>query len=237
MKKTLVNTAIASLLLASGAASAAAGSFAVNIGFGTVAPETNSNYLNTVETVAGLPSDSTSTDVNSNTQLALTFNYYLTDSVAFELWTASPFTHEIEVKSSSSVVNGLTAGETKHLPPTLLAQYHFFDGSAKLRPFVGAGINATIFFEEEVNSLDGAFTDLGLIGADDKLSLDLDTSYGLALQAGVNYKIDNKWGIHAMAAWADISADGYVKLNGEDLQKVEVELDPIVFILAARYKF
>lgn len=236
MKNTILSSALASSLLIISSASQAAGELAVNIGLGTVGPDASSNYLNNVETAASLPADSTSLDVNSDTQLAITFNYMLTDNVGLELWTATPFNHDIEL-SSSSALNGLKAGETKHLPPTLLAQYHFGSSADKIRPFVGAGLNYTIFFDEEVDALDSTLTGANVIPADAELTLELDPSLGLAFQAGFNYDLNETWGIHAMASWVDIDSDGEVKLNGDLLQKVNVEIDPMVFVLAARYKF
>ncbi len=42
------------------------------------------------------------------------------------------------------VLNGAKIGTLKHLPPTLLAQYHFTNLGA-FKPYVGAGINYTRF--------------------------------------------------------------------------------------------
>ncbi len=44
---------------------------------------------------------------------------------------------------------------TKHLPPTLTAQYHFDLANKKVHPFVGAGINYTHFFDEDIGSAEG----------------------------------------------------------------------------------
>ena len=232
-KSTMAKSIAASLLLAAGAANAG---FHVNVGAINVSPDESSNSLNAVESVTGSPANSLFLGVDSDTQLGLTIDYDYSDNIVFELVAATPFTHEIAVQSSGAL-NGLAVGETKQLPPTLLAQYHFGTAEQKLRPFVGAGINYTIFFEEEVKALDGALTGLGIIGASDALTLDLDNSVGLALQAGANYKINEKWGIHAMAMWADIDTEGHVKLNGNNLQKVDVEVDPLVVMIGARYSF
>ncbi len=42
------------------------------------------------------------------------------------------------------VPDGTKIGTLKHLPPTLLAQYHFTNFGA-FKPYVGAGINYTRF--------------------------------------------------------------------------------------------
>ena len=163
----------------------------------------------------------------------LDFTYMVTDNIGVELILATS-------KHSIDAVRGIAgvgrAAEAWLLPPTLLAQYHF-DTGTKFKPYIGAGINYTVFFDEEVNNLDSAFTSLALIGADDKLTLDLDPSIGLAVQAGFNYKLNDKWGIHAMAMWADIAAEGAVELNGTELQSVNIDVDPIVLMVGAKFYF
>lgn len=235
MKKTILTKLIAGSLLV--AANVANAGIHVNFGAISVAPNESSNYLSTVEAVAGLPTDSTDLGLNSNRQIGITIDYDYNENIVFELVAATPFSHEISVQSSAAVVDGLKAGNTKHLPPTLLAQYHFGTQDSAFRPFVGAGLNYTIFFDEEVKNLDTALTGLGLIGANDKLTLELDPSLGLAFQAGFNYKLNDKWGVHAMAMWADIAAEGSVNLNGSKLQAVNLDVDPLVFMLGARYSF
>lgn len=232
--KSLNLNCVALTLLATFTANA---NVSINVGAINVAPNESSSYLNTVETLAGLPANSTELGLDSNTQLGLTIDYQYSPNLVFELVAATPFSHEISVKSQAAAVDGLKAGTTKHLPPTLLAQYHFGNEDAQLRGFVGAGLNYTIFFDEEVDSLDSAFTDLALIGADDKLTLDLDPSFGVAVQAGLNYKLSEKWGIHAMAMWADIAAEGKVKLNGTAIEKVNIDVDPLVVMVGAKYYF
>jgi outer membrane protein len=232
-KTTMAKTVAASLLLAASAANA---DIHVNFGAINVSPDESSNALNAVETVTGSAANSLFLGLDSNTQLGITIDYDYTDNIVFELVAATPFTHEIAVKSSGAL-DGLAVGETKHLPPTLLAQYHFGTPADKFRPFVGAGVNYTVFFDEKVDSLDSALTGLSLIGESDELSLDLDASVGLALQVGANYELTEKWGIHAMAMWADISAEGDVKLNGSNLQKVDIDVDPLVLMIGARYTF
>ena len=68
--------------------------------------------------------------------------------------------------------NGTEIGTLKHLPPTLTVQYHFPMGA--LKPYLGVGVNATNF--SDVNVLGGA------------ANVDR-TSFGLALQVGVDYEI------------------------------------------------
>src|SRR5690554_6662541 len=96
--------------------------FSVNVGAISAIPSDSSSSLNVIEGVAGLPTDSTGVGVNNNTQLGLTFDYRLSSSWGLQLIAATPFSHDI---TGTGAIDGLKVGKTKHLPPTLLAQYHF----------------------------------------------------------------------------------------------------------------
>ena len=76
-------------------------------------------------------------DVDSNTQLGVSTSYMLNPNFGVAVLAATPFKHDI-------TLNGATIGSTKHLPPTVTAQYHFNTGTP-FRPYVGAGVNYTQF--------------------------------------------------------------------------------------------
>lgn len=146
---------------------------------------------------------------------AATFNvsYFVTDSIAIELQAATPFNHEVSIDNVGKVAS------VRHLPPTLNAQYHFDLGA--FRPYVGAGLNWTIFFDEATTG--------ALAGAD----LSLDDSFGLDVQAGVDYAIGEDWFINAEVRWIDIDSDAEV--NGATLTTVEI--DPFVYAVGIGRKF
>ncbi len=147
--------------------------------------------------------------VDNNTQLGITAAYMLTDNIGIELLAATPFEHTITT----------TAGtvDTKHLPPTLSLQYFPLDNSSALQPYVGAGINYTTFFQE-----DSALGDVKL-----------EDSFGLALQVGVDYKINDNMVLNAAVWNIDIETDA--KLNGADIGTAT--LDPWVYMIGLGYKF
>ncbi|KMT64526.1 OmpW/AlkL family protein [Catenovulum maritimum] len=208
----------------------------VNLGVITAEPSDNSTHLSVVESLAGLETDSTQAAVGTNTQIGITIDYQLNPNWTVELIAATPFTHQISVKGSA--VDGLKIGETKHLPPTLLMQYHFGNPSDDLRFFAGAGLNYTVFFDESAApELVSTLQALNVATASDKVELDLDDSFGIAMQFGANYKLNDNWGLHAMVSFMDIDTDAEVKVNGTTAQAVAVEIDPMVWMLAAKYYF
>lgn len=208
--------------------------FAINVGAIAVMPDDSSSNLNVIETVAQLPNGSTAVGVNTNTQLGLTIDYKINNNWTVELIAATPFSHDISVKGSA--INGLNIGSTKHLPPTLLAQYHFDLGDSRFDPFIGVGINYTNFFQEDVHSdLVGALQGLGVTTADDRVELKLKDSWGLAFQAGVNYKVTDNLGIHVMISKMDIDTTGRVLVNKDTVQTVGVDIDPYVAMIGLRW--
>lgn len=100
--------------------------------------------------------------INNKTIPEVDISYFFDKNIAAELILTVPQKHDVRS-------NGTKIGTLKHLPPTLLAQYHF--EAPGFRPYVGAGINYTRF--SSVNILNGGAT------------IDKD-SWGGALQVGVD---------------------------------------------------
>ncbi|WP_136486908.1 outer membrane protein OmpW [Vibrio sp. H11] len=214
MKKTLCGLAILSALASTNVLAHQEGDIFVRAGLAAVVPNDSSDKI--------LGSDE-ELDVDSNTQLGLTMGYMLTDHVSVELLAASPFSHDI-----STDLGGLgKIGETKHLPPTLMVQYYFMEPNADFRPYVGAGINYTTFFDEKFNST-GKTAGLS--------DLKLDDSWGLAANIGVDYKINDNWFANAAVWYANIETTAKYKAGGVS-QSTDVDINPWVFMVAAGYKF
>lgn len=143
--------------------------------------------------------------VGDDTQLGLTATYMVTPQVGVEVLAATPFKHDVRA-------GGETVATTKHLPPTVSAQYYLMDPASKLQPYVGLGVNHTFFFDE-----DGIVEHLG-------------KSWGLAYSAGLNYDIDDKF-LANVAVWK-IDIDTELNDGGTD-----VEIDPLVVMIGAGMKF
>ena len=148
-------------------------------------------------------------DVEDNTQLGINLTYMFTDVLGVGILGATPFEHDI-------TLNGGKVATTKHLPPTVTLQYHFNTGTS-FHPYAGLGFNYTVFFEEDM-------------GGDD---LELDPSFGLAAELGMDFSLTDQWGLGLSVFYADIDSDA--KLNGDDLDTVEI--DPLVVLLSGSYKF
>ncbi|MGB5474626.1 MAG: OmpW family outer membrane protein [Gammaproteobacteria bacterium] len=155
--------------------------------------------------------------------LGLTGTWMATNNIGIGLLVAWPFDHDIEGSGSLAAVGKV--GDTKHLPPTVTVQYHFDTGS-KLHPYVGAGINYTYFFDE------------GTTGALAGDSLNLDSSWGLAGELGVDYELQNDWTVGAQVFYIDIDTDATISGTNSGLAgKYSVSIDPWVYMFSVGKKF
>lgn len=154
-------------------------------------------------------------DVDSGVSLVFNGTYFFTPNVALEVLAALPFTHDVDLEGAGQVA------EVKHLPPTISLQYHFDTGN-KFRPYVGAGLNVTIFFDED--------TEGALAGTD----LDLDESFGLAAQVGADIDVSENMFLNFDIRYIDIDTDAEVSPLGLEFG---VDIDPIVYSLALGWKF
>ena len=156
--------------------------------------------------------------------LGISLTYMLNSNVGIEVLAATPFKHDI---NGAGALDGVDIGETEHLPPTVSVQYNL-DVNENISVYGGLGINYTVFFSENADDLEG------VLGAD--MELELDDSWGLAVSAGVDYKIDEQWGINAGVYWIDIDTEATLEVDGVGTDTFDVEIDPMVYRLNVVYK-
>ena len=137
-------------------------------------------------------------------------SYFFSPNVALELILTVPQKQTL----TSSVLNA-RVGTFKHLPPTLLAQYHFPMNGFK--PYVGAGINYTRF--NSVDLLTG-------VGMDDD-------SWGGALQVGVDIPLTQ--GVYLNLDLKKVMIRTDVKLAGAKMG--EFKADPLLFGVGLGWRF
>jgi outer membrane protein len=171
------------------------------------------------------------TGIEVDDQWGVTFNvtYMYTANIGVELLAALPYKHDISLVDETSGETAVFAS-VKHLPPTLSLQYHFMPDQA-FQPYVGAGLNFTLFSSEKFKG------EVGEILSDSGLSLDVDSSsFGLAAQIGFDYKINDQWFVNFDVRWIDIDTEATLS-DGVDSIKVDVNIDPIVYGLHVGYRF
>ena len=147
-------------------------------------------------------------------------SYFFTKNIAAEL----VLTYPQNVNITSNAVPNKT-GTITALPPSLLLQYHFTDLGA-FKPYVGAGINYTIF---------GDRSNFPQIGNGLTVS---NTSFGAVGQIGADYMFDKNWGLNVDVKYATMST--VTNSNGgagANLGTGKLTLNPWMPAVGVTYKF
>ncbi|WP_245959064.1 OmpW family outer membrane protein [Marinomonas pollencensis] len=202
MMKAFIPVALVSALCSSVVLAHNEGDFFVRGGAAIVMPNESSDEYNGNEL-----------KIDDDTQLAATFTYMATDNIGVELLLATPFTHDVKL-------DGDKVAEVSQLPPSLMAQYYFGQANSDIRPYVGAGVNYTFFFDEEGKGV--------LSGTD----VSVDDSMGWTVQAGVDAKFAENWFANASVWYMDIDTDVRTAVG-----TIHTEIDPVSVMLGVGYTF
>ena len=137
----------------------------------------------------------------------LDISYFFTPNLAAELILTYPQKHDVRL-------NGAKIGTLKHLPPTLLAQYHFTNLGA-FKPYVGAGINYTRFSSVNLDVPDVSIKK---------------NSWGPAMQVGFGYALDKNWSINfdVKKVYIDTNVSGGIG---------KFKVDPVLVGVGLGYRF
>ncbi len=200
---------VAVLLSTAPVAAYEAGDVIARAGWARVAPNVDSGQ---VGAIAG-----STVDVENSDSLGLTFDVLLSDRFGIGLLASWPF--GIELKGDGSIASLGKIGEAKALPPTLTVKWFPALGSGRLQPYLGVGVNYTLLWDESAKG--GTVT-----------RLKLDDSLGLAAEAGLDYRLDDGWLLSAQLWYIDLETTGKTNVG-----KVEVDVDPWVFMLGVGFRF
>jgi len=220
--KKLVTGAVAALVLAAaiagGSVPAAAGdehgNFMIRGLVTVVEPETDATVRAGGAVIPGADAD-TSTEVIP----ATTLTYFFNDNLAVELFCCFA---KHEVKGTGAIAGLGEIADTWIFPPALTAQYHFNSGG-KFKPYVGAGLQYIVFFDEG--------TGPNRLGA---TKVNIDDALGFTLQAGLDVSIGNGWYLNAdvKKTWLDTE----ISWNGTGV-RADADLDPWIVSAGLGYRF
>lgn len=148
-------------------------------------------------------------DIDTSVVPELDITYFVQDNWALELILGvTPH----DVMAVNTAAGDIDLGDVTLLPPTLTLQYHF-NPEGQYRPYVGAGVNYTHFFNEDLPSGSALST------------IDYDASFGLAAQAGIDIALQDEWFLNLDVKYIDIDTD--VVIDGA--VNADVQIDPVVF--------
>jgi len=148
----------------------------------------------------------------------------ITPHIGTELLVAWPFTHGLDLDTGGRPLDRVAHVDV--LPPTLSLNWHF-NPNGLVRPYIGAGVNYTLFSGEETT------------GALNGSSLKLDDSIGAAGQIGLDVGApDSNWFWNLNVRYIDISTDAELSIPGEGSGDLgSVDINPMVYGVHVGYKF
>ncbi|WP_373783528.1 OmpW family protein [Delftia acidovorans] len=154
--------------------------------------------------------------INNKWMPELDVSYFFTPNIAAELVLTYPQKHDLRANGLGQI------GSLKHLPPTLLAQYHFTNFGA-FKPYVGAGVNYTRFSSVSFDPAVQAALNPSI----------KKNSFGGALQIGFDYALDKNWSLNFDVKKVFIETD--VRAGGTKVGTFKV--NPVLVGVGLGYRF
>ncbi len=169
----------------------------------------------------GQSGNATTYDIKAQNQWLPEFDvsYFFTKNIAAELVLSYPQKVNIVSNAAPGTTGSITA-----LPPSLLLQYHFTELGA-FKPYVGAGVNYTIFGNRS------NFQPLG-----NALTVS-NTSFGVVGQIGADYMFDKNWGVNVDVKYATMSTVTNANSANPALGTGKLTLNPWMPAVGVTYKF
>jgi len=172
---------------------------------------------NKSDAISALSVPSDAIHINGKWLPDVDFEYYWSPNWSTELILTYP-------QSQTVTVSGTSIGTFKHLPPVLTMKYDFLPNE-DFQPYIGVGVNFTII--SDVNLAVPGTTPIPL-----KLS---STSFGPAVQAGFDYKLQDHWYANVDVKWFKLQSHVDVAASGAQVSTVHV--DPFLFGIGIGYRF
>lgn len=155
------------------------------------------------------------------------FSYFFTDNIAAEL-IAGTSRHRVK-GNLNGLGNSIEIGKVSLLPPTLTVQYHFLP-KERISPYVGAGINYTLFYRENAaNTANPAGLSV--------TSTNYKNRFGFALQAGVDVALTGAWSLNLDVKKVFLKTDVTASVNNAIPVTSKVTLDPWLVGVGVGYRF
>jgi|SRR5579863_5385136 len=125
--------------------------------------------------------------------------------------------------------NGQVISTARWFAPTLLLNYSFLDESAPLRPYIGAGVNYTRFYDRQS-------TAAGNAASGGPTSISLPSSWGPAGTVGLSYHLYGRFNLYGSYSMSRVTSNLTANTAGF-IRTSHISFGPRAFVLAAGYSF
>lgn len=157
-------------------------------------------------------------NINNSVVPELDITYFFTPNFAAEL-ILGVTPHDI---TGAGTIAGVNVGKAWLLPPTITLQYHFTNLGA-FKPYIGAGPNYTVFFNQEAAG--GTVT-----------ALNLKNTFGFAWQVGFDLMLNRNWGLNVDVKKIYLRPDFTATIGGAPMTG-NAKIDPWLVGAGLTYRF
>ncbi len=206
------------------------GDILVNARVINISPDTSNNQVMASGSPLAAPAG---IDVDDGFSLGVDITYMITNNFGVELMLDTSSKHDIK---GTGNLAGVKVGDITVLPPSLIAVWHFMPKN-NIRPYVGAGLNYTLFFSGDTTGQFTSTMDTVLGGGVTSTDVSVDDKLSLIIQAGVDIDINNDWYISFDAKYVDMDTTATVEVNGADAAKIDFDLDPLILGFGVGMRF
>jgi outer membrane protein len=172
------------------------------------------------------PDESASTSIGGDVNISdeavpsIQLEYFVNDNWSVELLCCVA-THDVAAVDTG--LGRVDLGRVTHFPPTVTLK-HRWTNLGRIEPYVGAGVNYTRFIDNDPPKN-------GVIN-----HIDYSDSWGPALQAGLDYRLNDHWAINLDVRKLWISTDVDIDSAAGPV-RASVDIDPVVVTTALGYRF
>jgi outer membrane protein len=172
-------------------------------------------------------------DAKNVETLYLAYVRSLTPNLDFELTAGYPPLQKTVGKGPATLgsvpYNGQVIATARWIAPTALIEYVFFDPGAKLRPFIGAGVNYTTFYDRDSTAAGDAAS-----GGPTKLSLT--RSIGPAGSVGLAWNLGSNWHMYGSYNISRVNTDLTADTAGV-IRTTHIKFGPQTLVVSLGYSF
>jgi outer membrane protein len=140
---------------------------------------------------------------------------------------------KIEGKGPATVgsvpYNGEVISTSRWLAPTVLLNYKFLSENSKFRPYIGVGVNYTVFYDRNSTAQGNAAS-----GGPTRLSLT--SSVGPAGTVGLSYNIAGHWNLYSSYSISQVRTKLTADTGGV-IRTTHISFGPQALVVAVGYSF
>lgn len=233
-----IGTLLAVIALSSAVPSHAqqAGDTIVSVGVASLNPNAGLSPVNSSSPVFTGLLAGTRADISSTTTATLGVLHMFTDHLGAELTLGVPPTLDVDlvVPNGTPPQNHPNAAKARAWTPALVGKWVFNSPGSAWRPYLGLGVSYAYFDRIRINQSDPLVVTLG--GG----SADLDSSWAPVYNAGVIYRINDRWSVNASVSYIDLKTDVTLRGSGAGAgvtTRTTLDIKPTDIVVRVGYRF